>query len=66
MLLHKRVLIEATNDQWQNISQIEQTRHRGVTRCMVDPAGGFVAYGFQPKKPSLRLRYDPRLPVYVT
>jgi hypothetical protein len=66
LLLRKRVLIEATNDELQNICQIEHMRHRSVTGCMVDPAVGFVAYGFQPKKPSLGLRYDPRLPVCVT
>jgi hypothetical protein len=65
LLLRKRVLIEAINDELQSISQIEHTRHRRVTGYTVNLVAGLVAYSFQPKKPSLGLRYDPRLPVCV-
>jgi Transposase DDE domain len=65
VLLHKRALIETSNDQLKNISQIEHTRHRSVTGFMVNLVAGLVAYSFQPKKPSLGLRDDPRLPVFV-
>jgi DDE family transposase len=65
LLLRKRALIETINDQLKNISQIEHTRHRSVTGFMVNLVAGLVAYSFQPKKPSLGLRDDPRLPVFV-
>lgn len=65
LLLRKRALIETINDQLKNISQIEHTRHRSVTGFMVNLVAGLVAYSFQPKKPSLGLRYDPRRPVFV-
>jgi hypothetical protein len=65
LLLRKRSLIETINDQLKNISQIEHTRHRSVTGFMVNLMAGLVAYSYQPKKPSLGLRNDPRLPVCV-
>lgn len=65
VLLRKRVLIETINDQLKNSSQIEHTRHRSVPGCMVNLLCGLVAYSFQPKKPSLGLRYDSRLPVLI-
>lgn len=65
LLLRKRALIETINDQLKNISQIEHTRHRSVTGFMVNLVAGLIAYSFQPKKPSLGLRSDPRLPIYV-
>jgi hypothetical protein len=65
LLLRKRALIETINDQLKNISQIEHTRHRSVTGFMVNLIAGLVAYSFQPKKPSLGLRDDLRLPVCV-
>ena len=65
LLLRKRALIETINDQLKNISQIEHTRHRSVTGFMVNLIAGLVAYSFQPKKPSLGLRSDPRLPVFI-
>jgi hypothetical protein len=65
LLLRKRALIETINDQLKNISQIEHTRHRSVTGFMVNLIAGLVAYSFQPKKPSLGLRDDPRLPVFI-
>ncbi len=65
LLLRKRSLIETINDQWKNISQIEHTRHRSVTGCMVNLVAGLVAYTYRPKKPSLGLRNEPSLPVLV-
>ena len=65
LLLRKRALIETINDQVKNISQIEHTRHRSVTGFMVNLVAGLVAYSLQPKKPSLGLRDDLRLPVCV-
>jgi hypothetical protein len=57
LLLRKRFLIETVNDQLKNVSQIEHSRHRSLTGCMVNLVSGLMAYTFQPKKPSLGLRY---------
>jgi hypothetical protein len=65
LLLRKRALIETINDQLKNISQIEHTRHRSVTGFMVNLVAGLVAYSYQPKKPSLGFRRDPRSPLLV-
>jgi hypothetical protein len=65
LLLRKPALIETINDQLKNVSQIEHTRHRSVTGFMVNLVAGLVAYTYQPKKPSLGLRNDPRLSVLV-
>ena len=65
LLLRKRALIETVHDQLKNISQIEHTRHRSVTGFMVNVGAGLVAYSFRPKKPSLGLRHDPRLPMLL-
>ena len=65
VLLRKRALIETINDQLKNISQIEHTRHRSVAGFMVNLLCGLVAYSFRPKKPSLGLRGDSRLPVLI-
>ena len=54
-LLRQRALIETINDQLNNISQIEHTRHRSVINWMVNLLAGLVAYTHQPKKPSLNL-----------
>lgn len=55
LMLRKRSLIETVIDQLKNISQIEHTRHRSPTNCLVNILAGLVAYTHQPKKPSLRL-----------
>jgi hypothetical protein len=65
VLLRKRALIETINDQLKNISQIEHTRHRSVTGCMVNLIAGLVAYSFRPKNPSLGLQRDPLVPMLV-
>ena len=54
-LLRKRALIETINDQLNNISQIEHTRHRSGINCRVNLLAGLVTYTHQPKKPSLDL-----------
>ena len=56
ILLRKRAIIEAVNDQLKNISQIEHTRHRSVSNAMVNVLAGLIAYTFQDKLPSLNLR----------
>lgn len=56
VLLRNRALSETSNAQWKNLRQIEHTRPRSVAGCMVNLLCGWVAYRFQPKKPSLGLR----------
>jgi hypothetical protein len=56
LMLRKRFLIDTVNDQVKNVSQIEHSRHRSLTGCMVHLGAGLIAYTFQPKKPSLGLR----------
>jgi len=56
LMLRKRSVIEAVNDQLKNISQIEHTRHRSLTGFMVNLLAGLIAYTYHPTKPSLGLR----------
>ena len=67
LLLRKRSLIETVNDQLKNISQIEHSRHRSATNFLVNLVAGLIAYTYQPKKPSLRIRMpqDPSWPMVV-
>lgn len=60
-LLRKRAIIESVNDQLKNISQIEHTRHRSIWNFMTNLLCGLIAYCFQPKKPSLRIKGDSEL-----
>lgn len=62
-LLRKRSIIETINDQLKNISQIEHSRHRSLTNCMVNVVAGLLAYSYQDKKPSLNLQEMAVLPV---
>jgi Transposase DDE domain len=56
LLLRKRSLIETVNDQLKNISQIEHSRHRSVANFLVNLVAGLIAYTYQARKPSLRIR----------
>ena len=55
LLLRKRSIIETSNDQLKNISQIEHTRHRSIANFLVNLVCGLIAYCCQEKKPSLHL-----------
>lgn len=55
LLLRKRSLIEAINDQLKNISQISHSRHRSGKNFVINLLSGLIAYTHQPKKPSLNL-----------
>jgi hypothetical protein len=55
LMLRKRSIIETVIDQLKNISQIEHTRHRSPTNCLLNILSGLVAYTHQPKRPSLQL-----------
>ena len=55
IMLRKRAIIEAVNDQLKNISQIEHTRHRSPTNFFVNLIAGLIAYTYREKKPSLNI-----------
>lgn len=61
LFLRKRALIESVNDQLQNISQIEHSRHRSLTNFFVNAVAALLAYSHQPKKPALRFHDVPAL-----
>ena len=65
LLLRKRSIIEAVNDQLKNISQIEHSRHRSPVNFFVNLIAGLVAYTFREKKPSLNIRLPQALPAVV-
>lgn len=54
ILLRKRSIIETVNDELKNICQVEHSRHRSPVNFMVNLVGGVIAYGFLPKKPSIK------------
>lgn len=58
VLLRKRAIIESVNDQLKNIAQIEHTRHRSFWNFLGHVITGLIAYSWQEKKPSLKLRLD--------
>ena len=55
LMLRKRSIIETSNDQLKNISQIEHTKRRSVANFLVNLVCGLIAYCHQQKKPSLHL-----------
>ena len=57
LLTRKRAIVETVIDQLKNISQIEHSRHRSPTNCMVNIICGLIAYCHQPKKPQLHLEW---------
>ena len=65
ILLRKRSLIETINDQLKNISQLEHSRHRSLTGFMLNLVAAWVAYSFQPNKPSLHLSFNPQAMIVV-
>jgi len=58
ILLRKRTLIETVNDQLKNICQLEHTRHRSLTNCVVNLLAALSAYTYQEKKPALHFPTD--------
>jgi N-glycosylase/DNA lyase len=63
LLLRKRSIIETINDQLKNISNIEHSRHRFLTKYMINVVAGLVSYRYQEKKPSLKIQRDDLLPL---
>lgn len=65
ILLRKRAVIESVNDFLKNICQIEHSRHRSPINFIVNLLAGLVAYAFIPKKPSLHIQKDIKLPCLI-
>lgn len=59
ILLRKRCIIETVNDQLNNISQIEHSRHRSITNFITNIVNDIIAYMKQPKKPSIHYEFLP-------
>jgi hypothetical protein len=59
--------IETVNAHLKHSSQIEHSRHRSVPNFLVNLVAGFIAYTYQPKKPSLHTRVpqDTSVPMLV-
>ena len=55
ILLRKRALIEAVNDELKNMVQIEHTRNRSIEGFAGNLMAATVAYSFLPKKPILNI-----------
>jgi Transposase DDE domain len=53
LLLRKRYIIETSNDQLKNQSQIEHSRHRSPINFVLNVVAGLIAYLRQPKKPAI-------------
>jgi hypothetical protein len=53
ILRRKRTLIETVNAQLKNICQLEHTRHRSLTNCVVKVLSALIAYTYQETIPSL-------------
>ena len=57
-MLSKRYLIETINDQLNNISYVEHTRHRSVSGFMTNMLAGLIAYYIKEGKPSIDLNEE--------
>jgi len=64
LLLRKRIIIETINDQLKNIFDLEHSRHRSLTNYIINIIASLVAYSYQPKKPSLKIRREDLLPFF--
>jgi hypothetical protein len=53
LLLPRRAIVESTNDQLKNISQIEHSPQRSPLNFLVNLVAGPIPYCLQPQKPSL-------------
>ena len=55
VMLKKRAIIEAVNDELNNMYQIQHIRHRGFDNFLSNLLRGLITYSFFPKKRSLNL-----------
>ncbi len=54
ILLRKRSIIETINDPLKNISQIEHSRHRSLSNCMINVMAGLLLIPIRKNDPHLR------------
>ena len=62
LILRKRSIIEAINDQLKNTFNLEHARHRSLRNFVVNAIACLVAYSYQEKKPSLNINHADLLP----
>lgn len=53
--LRKRALVEAVNNEFKNVCNIEHTRHRSIDNFALNLIAGLITYNLLPKKPSLNI-----------
>ena len=56
VMLKKRMLIETVIGQLKSQTQLEHTRHRNFINFQVNSVSALIAYTYQEKKPTLKLR----------
>ena len=56
LLLRKRAIIEAVNDELKNIAQVEHSRYRCFDNFIVSMLGAIAAYCNFPQKPCINLQ----------
>ena len=54
-ILSQRSIVETVIGQLKSICQIEHSRHRSPTNFLVNLVSGLAAYGFKPRKPSIKM-----------
>lgn len=57
ILLRKRALIEAVNDELKNIAQIEHSRHRSLNNFIANSLSAMSAYYFLEKKLAIDVNF---------
>ncbi|OAV66037.1 hypothetical protein Barb4_03063 [Bacteroidales bacterium Barb4] len=58
IILGKRAVIEAVNNELKNICQIEHTRHRSFNSFIANLISGIAACSFLPEKPSVHVGFE--------
>ena len=66
LLQRKRALLETSNDQLKNQTQIEHTRHRSPTNFLVNLVAGLIAYAIKSKNPPFALVLVAAMPLSRT
>lgn len=64
--LRKRVIVESIFDQFQNICQVEHSRHRSVANYFNNIFAALIAYNFKDKKPSLKNNFMDTKQLHLT
>ena len=57
ILLRRRALIEAVNDELKNIVQIEHSRHRSFSNFIVNSSSAIAVYCFFEKKLAIDVNF---------